>query len=137
MKIKIVDIAVKAGGVSAGAVLAKFADKLVPNLNPAIRGAAKIAIGAVVPAFMPKQKFVEHMGNGMIAVGAVELAGNFVPAIVSGTNDSPMSGIGSGEPMTIDEDYEAGLGEADDDDEEMAGANDDPMGAISDDEEEE
>lgn len=127
MKIKIAEIGMKAAGVSAGAVLAKFANRFVPNLNPAIRGGAKIVIGAAVPAFMPKSKLVENIGMGMMAVGAVEVAENFVPAMVSGVNENPVAGLGasmSNEGLTIDEDYEPDMAGVDDDDDDMNGTDD-------------
>jgi hypothetical protein len=104
MKFNVKEIAIKTAGISAGAVAAKFADKLVPNLNPKIKGIGKVVIGAALPAFMAKNKFVENVGAGFIAVGAVELAEAFLPAI-AGTNENPMAGI-YGEAIRIDEDYE-------------------------------
>ncbi len=120
MKIKIKDIAVRAGGVSAGAVVAKMVNKFLPNLNPKIRAAAKIALGAVVPEFMPKVKIAGHVGDGFIAIGAAELVESFVPSMVSG-NDI-MAGPGDG-PIAIDEDYDS-VSSADYDDE-VSGADDD------------
>jgi hypothetical protein len=123
MKFNIKEIAVKVGGVSAGAVVGKFANKLVPNMNPKIRGFAKIAIGAALPTLTPKSKIMDHVGSGIIAVGASELLAEFVPAI-AGANENPMSGI-YGEAVRIDEDYE------EHDHGHVSSANENPMSGIA------
>jgi len=39
-------------GITAGAIVAKKVDTLLPNLNPNIRNAAKVALGASLPMFV-------------------------------------------------------------------------------------
>lgn len=102
MKIKVQDIAVKAGGVVAGVAAAKLVNKFLPGLNPKIRGAAKILIGAIAPALVPKLKIADHVGSGFMAMGASELMDEFVPGI-SGADDVLS---GPEEAVVIDEDYE-------------------------------
>jgi hypothetical protein len=128
MKIKIMDIAVKAGGVTAGAVLAKVSNRFLGTLNPKLRAVGKIVIGAVVPAVMPKSKIADHVGTGVMAVGAAELFEEFVPSNVAG-NDGVMNGA-VGAPVTIDEDFVSGPD--DDMDDEVSGADDDIMSGTDD-----
>lgn len=116
MKFQIKDIAVKVGGVSAGAIAAKFSNRFLGTMNPKIRAVGKIIIGAVVPEFMPKVKIAGHIGTGFMAIGAAELFEEIVPtAPVSGTEDIMSGALGG--PITIDEDYE--------DSEKIAGNDDD------------
>ena len=67
-------------GVTAGAVLARQVDKLLPNLNPTIRNAAKVAVGVALPKFV-KSPIMASVGSGMVAVGGASLVGNFLPAL--------------------------------------------------------
>lgn len=128
MKFKIKDMAVRAGGVTGGAVLAKLVNRVTGNMNPKLRAGIKIAAGAVIPEFMPKNKIVEHVGSGVMAVGAAELLDELMPA-VSGADDVMAGAIGA--PVVIDEDYEAEVSGNDDvmsgdfdDEDEVAGADD-------------
>lgn len=126
MKIKIKDIAVRAGGVATGAIVATVANRFLGALNPKIRAIGKIAIGAVIPELMPKQKIVGHIGDGMMAIGAAELFTEFVPSAVSGVDDIMSGSVG--DAMTIDEDFDNVSGMDDvvsGDDEDINGAEDD------------
>lgn len=90
-------IGMKVAGVGAGAVAARFADKPLTNMNPKIRSIGKILVGAILPELAPKSPMVDHVGCGMLAVGAADL---FVTMTVQ-----TLSGVG--------EAYDIALGEAD------------------------
>lgn len=117
MKLKIGEIAVKAGGVSAGAVLGTFANKFLVNINPKLRGFGKIVAGAVIPALISKggkQNIADAVGSGVIASGAIDLANDFgLTSSVSGVEDV-MAGVGA--PIVTDEDFEAGVSGSEDED---------------------
>ena len=80
-------IALRVAGVSAGAVGAGFLAKVAPNLNPKIKAGGIVAVGAALPIFMKGNKFIEHIGDGMIAQGANMLVGSFFPTLISGDED--------------------------------------------------
>lgn len=72
------NIAIKAGAMAGGVVLSKVADKPLENMKPALRGALKIAVGAIIPSLMPAPKggkvnFVEGIGNGILATGVSDV----------------------------------------------------------------
>lgn len=105
-KIKLEEIAVKTAGISAGAAAARLSDKFTGNLNPLIRGGGKIVGGALLPALMPKNKFIGHMADGIVAAGAIELFDKFTGGV------SGISGVGSYVAAgMIDEDSVAGYDE--------------------------
>lgn len=109
-KIDFAKIGMKALGLGVGGVATKLVDKIVPNLNPKIRSIAKVAVGALAPPFIaPRSPLVEHIGDGMITAGVMELAGDLIPGL-AGFDDS------IGDEYIIDEDYAASgvSGEADD-----------------------
>ena len=116
-KFDIKSAGLKAAGLGSGAIVGTVLNKPLSKLDPKIRSAAKIAVGAFAPTFAPKSKFVEHVGDGMIAVGAVELAKALIPGL-------PVSGIGE-----MDDEFDdlAGLGEVEEYDEfdDLAGVDDD------------
>jgi hypothetical protein len=94
-KINVKDLAIKAAGVGAGAYAAQKLNSIqfVKDQKPALRGAVKMAIGALLPAFLAKGKkaaIIEGVGNGMIAVGALEVASAFDDKMPS------LAGIGAG-----------------------------------------
>ena len=72
------------GGLAAGAILAKQLNKML-KFDPKILAAGKVVLGVALPKFV-KTPIVKSVGQGIIAVGAVELAGSFVPAL-AGTDD--------------------------------------------------
>jgi len=107
-------IAMKAAGLGAGAVAGKLVvTKVAPNMNPAIKNAALVVLGAVGPGFLGRRnQLFEKIGDGMIAVGVQGLVGGFVPALA-----------GIGEEYL--EDFDTSIGEEDeyvygDDDEDNA-----------------
>ncbi len=87
----------KVVGLAAGSIAAKAATKMVPFLSPMVKAGALIVIGALLPAFMPKNEIVTSVGDGMIASAASDLASQTIPAL---------AGIGEvGETAYIEEDY--------------------------------
>ncbi len=117
-KINLKGAALKVAGTGAGAYAAIKLNKIsfVANLSPVIRGVAKIGIGALLPGLL-KQKpgsIADHAGNGMIAIGALELASKFDTSI-------SISGFPTVGKIYYDEAYQSGLnnstmGSADDSD---------------------
>ena len=92
--------------VAGGAVVAGFANKLVPStVNDKIVSGGKIALGVALPMLSKDGKtkaLLNGVGSGMIAVGAVELLKSF----------GVLSGIGADSDtisVTLD-----GIGEDDD-----------------------
>jgi hypothetical protein len=88
------------GGIVAGAVVAKQLNKML-KFDPKILAAGKIVAGVALPKFV-KNPLMAGIGQGMIAIGGMELVGSFVPAlgatddlvILSGIEDDMMmSGI--------------------------------------------
>jgi hypothetical protein len=67
-------------GITAGAIVARKVDSFLPNLNPTIRNAAKVAVGVALPKFV-KNPMIKAVGDGMIAVGGAGLVGGLVPAL--------------------------------------------------------
>lgn len=75
---------VTVGGLAAGAIVAKQLNKVL-KFDPKILAAGKVALGIALPKFL-KSPLMANVGNGMVAVGATELVGAFVPAL-AGTDD--------------------------------------------------
>lgn len=67
------------GGIVAGAVVAKQLNKML-KFDPKILAAGKVVAGVMLPKFV-KNPLMAGIGQGMIAVGGVELVGSFVPAL--------------------------------------------------------
>jgi hypothetical protein len=119
-------IAMKAAGVSGGAVIGVASNKLLGKFDPKIRGGAKILAGAILPEFASKSAFVGDMGSGLIAIGAMELAESFIPGLGA---SAPVSGIGSDEEYITDNEYNlAGI----DDENSIAGDPNNVIGEIDD-----
>ena len=97
-KVKIGEILTQTGGVAVGAIAVKIGvEKVMPTAKPLIKGGLMIAAGGAALAFAPaKLKFVQALGNGAIAAGALELANNFMPGMMGGapTEEAPTSGVG-------------------------------------------
>jgi hypothetical protein len=72
------------GGLAAGAILAKQLNKML-KFDARILAAGKVVLGVALPKFI-KTPIVKSVGQGMIAVGATELIGGFIPAL-SGADD--------------------------------------------------
>ena len=66
-------------GIAAGAAAAGFlsTDKILPNINGKIKSAAIIGIGAFLMPKVLKGAMGQALGNGMIAVGSVNLLKEF------------------------------------------------------------
>lgn len=104
-KINIGKIAVRTGAVAAGAAGGTLLNKVVPDMNPLFRGGLKVVIGAGVSAFLGKggkDEAISGLGDGLVAAGAIDLLSKFG---ISGADDNIMSGIGSDNEMTSDEDF--------------------------------
>lgn len=80
MKFNFAKIGMDAAGLGAGAVAAKLVNNVLPNLNPKLRAAGKVAVGVGLPLFV-KNNLISKVGDGMVAVGIAELVGEFVPSL--------------------------------------------------------
>jgi hypothetical protein len=89
-------------GITVGALLAKQVGKLLPNLNPKIASAGKVALGVALPMFV-KSPIMKSIGNGMLAVGGVELIGSFIPALAGDDDVVLLSGLDDIGAMDISE----------------------------------
>ncbi len=98
-------IGMRIGGVAAGAVGGELLNKIafVGNLKPALRGGIKIIAGAVLPEFMPKQVMLGHIGDGLIAAGAIDTYNGLTSPPVEG-----LEGIGDqfDDKFVVDNDYD-------------------------------
>lgn len=66
--------------VAGGAIGGRFLNGLFPNMDPKLKAGAKVALGIGIPMFIksPKTKsMAAHLGYGLVANGAVELAQEF------------------------------------------------------------
>lgn len=79
------DLLMTVAGVGAGAVAARQFDKVL-KFDSKINSAIKIAAGIALPKFI-KEPFVKDLGLGMIAIGAADLVGAFVPALGAAPDD--------------------------------------------------
>lgn len=79
-------------GITVGALLAKQVGKLLPKLDVKIAAAGKVALGVALPMFV-KSPIMKSIGNGMLAVGGVELIGSFVPALAGDDDVVLLSGL--------------------------------------------
>jgi hypothetical protein len=79
-------------GVVAGAVVAGYLDKVIPEtIDNKIVAGGKIALGIALPMFVKSGSMKNILGGagaGMIAVGSVDLLKEF--GVLSGTNDDDM-----------------------------------------------
>lgn len=93
-------IGMKAVGVGGGAVAGEFANKLLANMNPMLRGGLKMAAGAILPEVIPmKDKtLVDSLGSGIIASGAIDIYNNL-------GRGAAASGIGDDLDQFVEEDY--------------------------------
>lgn len=91
----------RTAGVGAGAVGGAYLNKIafVGNLSAPIRGAIKIGLGGFVLPMLAKGKagnMIENVGDGMIAVGVIELVNGTVfktnPVSLSGMDTLPTLG---------------------------------------------
>lgn len=78
-KIDIKGTAMKLAAIGGGAVAASSLNKIdfIAKQTPLVRGGIKVALGAFGPQFLGgkgKNAFVQALGDGMISMGALELA---------------------------------------------------------------
>lgn len=79
------------GGLAAGAILAKQLNKVL-KFDARILAAGKVVLGVALPKFA-KTPMVKSIGQGMIAVGATELVGSFVPALAGADDVIVLNGL--------------------------------------------
>lgn len=79
------------GGIAAGAIVAKQLNKML-KFDAKILAAGKVALGVALPKFI-KSPLMNSVGNGMIAVGATELVGAFVPSLGAADDVVLLSGL--------------------------------------------
>lgn len=79
------------GGLAAGAILAKQLNKML-KFDARILAAGKVVLGVALPKFV-KTPIVKSVGQGMIAVGATELIGGFIPALGATDDVVLLSGL--------------------------------------------
>lgn len=90
------------GGIAAGAILAKQLNKML-KFDARILAAGKVVLGVALPKFA-KTPMVKSIGQGMIAVGATELVGSFVPALAGADDVIVLNGMDEiGDVMEISE----------------------------------
>lgn len=124
-------------GVVAGAVIAGYANKLIPvTVNDKLVSGGKIALGLALPKFM-KGSLGSGIGAGMIAVGSVDLLKSF--GALSGDFDIPVinGDVLAGDVLAGDDlpvingydDIDLGMDDdlSGDDDDMMSGDDDDMM----------
>lgn len=79
-------------GVVAGAVVAGYLDKVIPDtIDNKIVAGGKIALGIALPMFVKSgsmKNILGGVGSGMVAVGSVDLLKEF--GVLSGANDDDM-----------------------------------------------
>jgi predicted glycosyltransferase len=88
-----------AGGIIAGAVIAKQLNKML-KFDAKILAAGKIVAGVMLPKFI-KTPIVASIGQGMIAVGGTELVGSFIPSLGAADDVVLLSGYDMGAIDTI------------------------------------
>lgn len=99
-KVNIKAIGIRVAGVSVGSVAGAAANKIqfVQNLAAWMRGGIKIGVGAILPSFAKAKPgdFVTSASDGLISVGAIELANAFLfknnPVALSGMDTLPTLG---------------------------------------------
>ena len=88
-------------GLAAGGVGGKLiVRKIAPNLDPKLKAAGVIALGAILPEVAGRNPMLANVGNGMMAVGGAELVGALIPG---------MAGIYD----EFDDDFDDALGQND------------------------
>ena len=119
-------------GVVAGAVVAGYVDKVIPEtLDNKIVAGGKIALGIALPMFVKSgsmKNILGGVGSGMIAVGSIDLLKEF--GVLSGADDDEMLEIslnGDQDVLAGDDDISIINGEvlAGDDDISVINGNDD------------
>ena len=128
-------------GAGIGSVGAKFLNQPLQNVNPNLRAAIKIGVGAGLPLIAPKFMILQGIGNGILAVGAGELVEQLAPGLVSGIGQEDLPLLEEGDEeggFVTDVDFEEILsGEGDDPTDVLGGEGDDPTDVLGRGEEEE
>jgi predicted glycosyltransferase len=84
-------IVAEIGGIAVGAILAKQLNKML-KFDPRVLAAGKVVLGVALPKFV-KNPMVKSVGQGMIAVGATELIGGFIPALAGADDVIVLNGL--------------------------------------------
>ncbi len=88
-----------AGGAVGGALAQILTGTVMKNFSPVISNIVLVAGGAVLPE-VASIKGLAETGTGLIAVGAANLAANYIPGLTPTTAGTPFSrfnnAIGSG-----------------------------------------
>jgi len=117
------------GGAYASVKLNRVA--FIQKQKPALRGAFKIALGAFAPSLLKhiskaggklkgKENIFEHIGDGIIAGGSIELAGAFDKGIATDLTNLTTSSVAGLDTMgavgevVFDEHYTNGVGATND-----------------------
>ena len=75
-------ILTNAAGLTAGGIGGKvIVRKIAPNLDPKLKAAGVIVLGAVLPEVAGRNPMLANVGNGMMAVGGAELVGALIPGL--------------------------------------------------------
>lgn len=85
------NVLMEVGGLALGAIAAKQLNKFL-KFDSRILAGAKIALGVALPKFA-KTPLMKSVGSGMIAVGATELVGAFVPGLAGADDVVLLSGM--------------------------------------------
>ena len=96
------NLVMELAGLTAGALVARNIGKIAPKLNPQILSAGKVALGVALPMFV-KSPIMKSIGNGMVAVGGVELIGSFVHGLAGDDDVVLLSGLDEIGSMDISE----------------------------------
>jgi hypothetical protein len=120
-KIDVKGIAIRSACLGGGAYASVKLNKIgfIGKQKPALRGAIKIALGAFLPPFLAKGKqaaYIGNVGDGMISLGAIELATAFDKNLATDISTS-IAGIGELNTMgevIFDESYTSGVGATND-----------------------
>lgn len=92
-KINFKVVASQALGAGAGAIGGSMISKAVGTLDPMIKNVGLVLIGAVVSATARQGSAIQAAGNGVTAVGAIELGKSY--AVISGVGAYPRRRVGA------------------------------------------
>lgn len=88
--INLQSVGMKVAGIAVGAFADNLARKNFTSISPTILGAGELVIGVMLPKFM-KSPLGEGIGDGLIAVGAINLMKSF----------NVISGVGAPMPARV------------------------------------
>jgi hypothetical protein len=88
-------------GIGAGAVVSQMiGNKVATDMDPKIKGAVKIALGALVIPSLVRNRMAGYVGDGFIAEGALQI---YNAVNVSGIEDTIVAGYDEPyHPTTVD-----------------------------------